>query len=79
MASSCDRRKSPVEGSVLESVLFNLFIHDLEKRVNSKGTKVANDARLFKILRREPGELQKDYNPRELGNKMPDETQHAYI
>lgn len=51
MASSCDRGKSPVEGSVLESVLFNLFIHDLEKRVDSKVRKVASDAQLFTILR----------------------------
>lgn len=31
MASSCDRGKPPVGGSVQEFVLFNLFMDDLER------------------------------------------------
>lgn len=43
MAITCDRVMSSVE----RSVLFNLFVHDLEKGFNNKVT----DAQLFKILR----------------------------
>lgn len=47
MAITCDRVMPPVE----RSVLFNLFMHDLEKGLNNKVTKVADDAQLFKMFR----------------------------
>lgn len=40
-----------VISSVERSVLFNLFMHDLENGFNNKVTKVTDDAQLFKIFR----------------------------
>lgn len=47
MANICDREMSSVE----RSVLFNLFMCDLENRFNNKVTTVADDTQLFKIFR----------------------------
>ncbi|CAM4589082.1 unnamed protein product [Caretta caretta] len=50
------------EGSVLGPILFNLFINDLEKRVNSEVAKFADDTKLLKIVKTKADgeELQKD-------------------
>ncbi|CAM5130961.1 unnamed protein product [Natator depressus] len=50
------------QGSVLGLILFNLFINDLEKRVNSEVAKFADDTKLLKIVKTKADceELQKD-------------------
>ncbi|CAM4589481.1 unnamed protein product [Caretta caretta] len=50
------------QGSVLGPILFNIFIHDLEKVVNSEVAKFADDTKVLKIVksRADCEELQKD-------------------
>ncbi|CAM4382079.1 unnamed protein product [Lepidochelys olivacea] len=50
------------QGSVLGPILFNLFINDLEKGVNSEVAKFADDIKLLKIVKTKADceELQKD-------------------
>ncbi|CAM5105037.1 unnamed protein product [Natator depressus] len=50
------------QGSVLEPILFNLFINDLEKGVNGEVAKFADDTKLLKIVKTKADceELQKD-------------------
>ncbi|CAM5143004.1 unnamed protein product [Natator depressus] len=50
------------QGSVVGPILFNLFINDLEKGVNSEVAKFADDTKLLKIVKTKADceELQKD-------------------
>ncbi|CAM4541138.1 unnamed protein product [Lepidochelys olivacea] len=50
------------QGSVVGPVLFNIFINDLEKEVNSEVAKFADDAKLLKIVKSKADceELQRD-------------------
>ncbi|CAM4557507.1 unnamed protein product [Lepidochelys olivacea] len=50
------------QGSVVGPILFNLLVNDLEKGVNSKAAKFADDTKLLKIVRTKTDceELQKD-------------------
>ncbi|CAM5077649.1 unnamed protein product [Natator depressus] len=56
------------QASVLGPVLFNIFINDLEKGVNSEVAKSADDSKLLKVIKSQTDckELQKDLS--KLGN-----------